>query len=385
MDILTQHDLGNLIKTYGEWHVSIYMPAVRAGAETQQNTIRFKNCVRKAEDQLEKLGERTPDIDRLLDPATALLEDPDFWRHSGDGLAVFVSPDDLYFFRLPLRFEELVVTKHRFYIKPLLPLMSGDGQFYVLALSQDEVRLLEGSRDSVNEIELEGIPDSLAEALQYDSPQKQVRAVGTGGAGGGEGAVFHGHGLGTDTVAKQNLQRYFQMVDRGLREFLAGKRIPLVLAGVDYLLPIYREANSYGHLLEEGLTGNPEMLSAKELHQRAWNIVRPYFAQAQSDQTALYRQLAGRSDDRASDVLKTIVQAAYEGRVATLFVPLGVRTWGIFDPEDYTLHVHLEKQPGDQDLLDLAAIHTFANSGVVYAVEPDAMPVDTLLAAVFRY
>jgi hypothetical protein len=30
-----------------------------------------------------------------------------------------------------------------------------------------------------------------------------------------------------------------------------------VLAGVEYLLPIYREANTYPHLLAEGIHGNP--------------------------------------------------------------------------------------------------------------------------------
>lgn len=33
---------------------------------------------------------------------------------------------------------------------------------------------------------------------------------------------------------------------------------PLVLAGVEYLLPIYRRANTYPYLLDGGVTGNPE-------------------------------------------------------------------------------------------------------------------------------
>ena len=38
-----------------------------------------------------------------------------------------------------------------------------------------------------------------------------------------------------------------------------------------------------------------------------------------------------------------------------------------------------------EDLLNIAAIQTFLNSGTVYAVEPDAVPGQGPVAAVFRY
>jgi hypothetical protein len=38
-----------------------------------------------------------------------------------------------------------------------------------------------------------------------------------------------------------------------------------------------------------------------------------------------------------------------------------------------------------EDLLNLAALHTFLNGGVVYAVEPDAVPSNQSVAAVYRY
>jgi len=42
-----------------------------------------------------------------------------------------------------------VVVSDRFHLKPLLPLLTGDGRFYILALSQNQVRLLQGTRYSV--------------------------------------------------------------------------------------------------------------------------------------------------------------------------------------------------------------------------------------------
>lgn len=381
MDSLTRSKLTELIDVEGEWCVSLYMPAMRAGMEVQQNTIRFRNLLRRAEESLQAVQMRVPDVERLLRPAVALLDDAGFWREQGDGLAVFVEQGHFSAFRLPLRFEEMVVVNRRFYVKPLLPLFSGDGQFFVLALSQERVRLLEGTRDSVTEVALSGVPTNLVEALQPDQPERQIRARAVGDTGG---AIFHGHGGGEETP-KIDLLRFFQVVDRGLRDFLADKRVPLVLAGVDYLLPIYREASSYAYLLEEGVIGNPDMLSARELHQRAWEIVRPVFAQAQAEQIALYYELDGRDDPRASHSLVDIVQGAFEGRIATLFVPRNVQKWGVYRAHSHKVHVHPSQQPGDYDLIDLAASQAVAHGGMVYVLEAERVPGGELLAAIFRY
>ncbi len=381
MDSLTRSNLIDLIDVEDEWCVSLYMPTVRAGAEVQQNTIRFRNLLRQAEEHLAELQVRVPDAERLLAPAAAMLDDADLWRQQNDGLAVFAAPDHFSYYRLPISFEERALAKRRFHVKPLLPLFSGDGRFLVLALSRDQVRLLEGTRDSVAEIELPGVPTSMAEALHYDQPERQVRARAAGSAGV---AVFYGHG-GPEMTAKLDLLRYFQIVDRGLRDLIADKHVPLVLAGVDYLLPIYREANTYPHLVAQGVTGNPDTLSAKELHQRAWAVVMPFFAKAQSEQVALYYEMDGRDDPRASHTLKDIVQAAHEGRIATLFAPRGVQKWGVYRAHSHKVHVHPSEQPGDHDLIDLAAAQTVASGGAVYVVDPAQMPGGDLVAAIFRY
>jgi hypothetical protein len=47
--------------------------------------------------------------------------------------------------------------------------------------------------------------------------------------------------------------------------------------------------------------------------------------------------------------------------------------------------LHREVKPGDEDLLDFAAVHTLLNRGTVYAVELKKVPDEAPLAAVFRY
>ncbi|MFM6282682.1 MAG: hypothetical protein ACKN9K_30300, partial [Dolichospermum sp.] len=83
--------------------------------------------------------------------------------------------------------------------------------------------------------------------------------------------------------------------------------------------------------------------------------------------------------------IKTIIPAAYYQRVDTLFVPLKQHIWGKFDLQNGTVELHAEPAPNDEDMLDLAVIHTILNGGRVYTLEPEAMPRGVKVAAICRY
>jgi hypothetical protein len=385
MKTFTLDELRRLTENHQGPCVSVYMPTHPIPVETQQDRTRLKNLLRKAAESLDTTGLRASEAESLLDPAAKLLGEMRFWKEQQEGLALFISRKLFRWYQLPTRFEELVVVADRFHLKPLLAFLGGN-EFFVLALSQNSVRLFEGFRFGMSEIDgLEGIPKSLAEALKYDELEKQLQFhTGTGARGdrGERAAMFHGHGVGTDDT-KDRLLRYFRQVDGGLRDFLREKRAPLVLAAVEYLFPIYREVNTYQYLLDKGITGNPELLSPDDLHQQAWSIVQPFFKKEQRQAAARYLQWAATG--KASRDIKEIVPAAYHGRVEFLFVAIGRQQWGDFDPGANAVRLHDVAQPGDFDILDLAAVQTLLHGGAVFAVEPREVPEGALAAAVFRY
>jgi hypothetical protein len=388
MDILTRTELEQLMHKEQIWCVSIYMPTHRTGVDAQQDPIRLKNLLREAEKRLSDRGVGTRDIQSMLEPVNKLLQDSNFWQHQSDGLAIFLSPNRFSRYRLPLGFEEFMTVMDRFHINPLLPLFTGDGQFYILALSQNEVRLLNGTRHSASKVDIGQVGGSLAEAILSDGHQAslQIHSSGsTGGMTGGGSVTFHGQGGGSDEGDKSELLRYFRLISDGLTEFLQGDRVPLVLAGVEYLLPIYKEANTYPYLIDTVITGNPDLLSADELHKSAWDIIEPHFQAAQEEAVADYLQLAGQASERVADALEKIVPAAYHGRIETLFIAAGVQQWGVFNTDTNEIEFHDQNESGDESLLDLAAIQSYLKGGTVYAVEPDKVPDGTTAAAVLRY
>ncbi len=382
MNAFSQDELKALMGKHEGLCISIFMPTFRTGQESQQNQIRFRNLLRTAEEKLLAGSLRPQEIKALLEPAQALPGNVPFWRRQSDGLALFLSADWFRCFRLPVAFDELIVVAERFHIKPLLPVMSGEGRFYILALSQKEVRLLEGTRQGVREIELESLPKNLADALQHDEFAKQVR-FRTGSASGVAGmAMVSGHG-GVADDTKDNLLKYFRLIDRGLHDLFRDERTPLVLAGVDYLFPIYREVNTYPRLTGEGIPGNPEGTSAEALHRMAMKIVSPFFQKAENDAVAQYRQSSGTGLTSAE--IPEIVPAASHGRVGLLFVAAGRQHWGTFNAESGAVELHRKPEAASEDLLEVAAAQTFLNGGSVFLLSPEKMPDTADLAAVFRY
>ena len=383
MAVFSLTDLKRLAEPAAGPCASLYLPTHRSGPEIQQDPIRLKNLLRDAERSLLSLGLRSPEAAELLKPAWRLQSDGLFWRHQRDGLAIFLSSQTQAHYRLPLRFEELAVVADRFHVKPLLSFLCGDGRFHVLALSQNEVRLLEGSRYSVYEVELDELPADLKEALGAEAPERQLQFhTRAPAASGGRAAVFHGHGAGGEE-SKDRLLRYFRRIDGALKQYLRGDRSPLVLAGVEYYFPIYREANSYPHLVEGGVAGNPEELSADELHQRAFGLVAALFERELAEAAARFRDLAGTG--RASNQVADAVSAALDGRVDVLFVAVGVQVWGSVDSGSARIVRHQTQEPGDLDLLDLAAVRTLLQGGTVYALPSERMPDESPLAAILRY
>jgi hypothetical protein len=362
--------------------VSVYFSTHIAGKAIRQDPIRCKNQLNEAREGLIKMGLRPPEADALLQPALNLLDDTEFWRHQNLGLALFLSPSGFRSYRLPLEFEELVVVNDRFHLKPLMPLMTNNELFYLLALSQNQIRLFQGTHYTITPVEIEDLPKNLAAALQYDDPEEQLDFHNVADSSGSPVALYNGQGVETSDD-KNQIWRYFQKIDAGLQSFLNNQSVPLILAGVEYLLPIYRQANSYPYLLENGITGNPDTLTAVELHSQAWPIAEQHFDQQRQQALNTYHNVVGTG--RASENLEDILSAAENGQVDTLFVTLPEHCWGHFNPDNRNIEIHAQRVTGDEDLLDFAAIRTILQGGTVYAVDRDDMPNKQIIAAIFRY
>jgi hypothetical protein len=384
MDLLSKEQLTALMDYRSEVCLSLYMPSRRMGPEKRQSQIRFKNLLRQAGDQLLAKGLRAPAVEDFLSRVQPLVVDDPFWSFlQSEGFCAFLSEKDLFYYRLPLRFDETVTVSNRFYIKPLVGLVYNDSRFFMLALGLGGARLFQCSRYSMNELPLEKVPGSLEEAMQYIEPQKGVQFhTHTPSSGARRPAMFHGQGSEADS-RKENILEYFKMVDHGVTGRIGQERVPLLFAGLDHLFGIYKKANSYPYLAGENLAINPEDLGNEQLHERSVDIMNAWFLAARDEAVKVYLDLAGTG--RTAGDIETILPEAFGGRVDTLFISPEVPKWGRFDPITLSTAVHEERLSDDEDLLDLACMHTHLKGGAIYNIAAGGVPGMPSPAAIFRY
>ncbi|MCI4648793.1 hypothetical protein [Phaeodactylibacter sp.] len=380
--MIDEKQFNTLAKMKGSNLLSIYIPTYRAN-HSQEDQIRYKNALKAAQGQLTQRGISEKDADHLLRPARELLEQERFWSYLSDGLAVFIGPDNFFHYEiLPVTFDTYVFVGETFHLSPMLPVLGGSSRFFLLALSQNEVRFFEGDQYSITPVKIDdlvptgGMKDAFVLSDSHDALQHH-----SSGRDGGENAIYHGQGIGQDDK-KKDIEAYFREVNKGLMEMLYDEKPPMVVACVDFLLPIYQSVNEYGNLFTENISGNPEQLNPAMLHEKAWNIISRHFESQQAED--LNRFQAAMAKDRASAAPQQIVPAAAYEKVDTLFIKKGEHLMGQFDYDKNELT--LGKRDEYRDLLDLAAVQTHLNGGRVYWLDAEEMPVPTASAnAIYRF
>lgn len=371
--MITKKKIKDLSEIRADYCVSIYIPTYRAG-RGQEDRIRMKNAIKKAENQLQEKGMSEQGIKKMLRPAHNLLDDQDFWMHLSDGLALFLTENTYERFLLPSDVKPFVWVGKKFYLRYLLPALSGQQRFFLLALSQNEVRFFEGNKHHISPVIIEDlVPANMEEGLNIDEIGKELHAHSAGKS------IFHVQNVGSDHRLKR-LESYLRMVDAGLMEMLHDESAPLVLACVDYLVPIYKEISGYNNIVNIHIGGNPEHDDPVVLHEKAWNILSEFNQTRMDELRGLYQDLLHQN--QASSELSSVVRAAEQGKIETLFTTREKQVFGVFKPENQSIHFD-EPQ---EDLLERIALKTFLQGGKVFQVEPEEMPSEkSPVSAIMRF
>lgn len=383
MDLLTRTELERLAQPGPEGpHVSLFMPTHRFGEGIEADKVKWKNLVSGVEDLLMQRMRR-PDVEALLTPARELQNDSMAWQYMSDGLAMFLRPDGQHAFRVPAPMPELATVGSRTVMGPLLRLFAGDERFLLLALSQREIRLMEGSRNTVEQVQLSEVPTSLADAIDPQEPRSDTMARPAAGAGRGGPAVFYGHGAGDRHLKKDEVLRFLRQVSTGLRDVLSGETAPMVLFGLEPLVVTYREVNDYEQLLDEAVLHSSDQLTIEQLHEMAWPLVERRLRDDRAQVIERFRGLHGTG--RVSSDLAAVAEAADQGRVETLFVKADPWSWEQVAGNDPAIvELGADERYAEFEQVDRAAVASLNNGGRVYATSQTVVP-DSPVAAIFRY
>lgn len=363
--------------------LSLYQPTHRHHPDNQQDPIRFGNLVKTLGDSLHQQFSKE-EIRPLLEPFMALANDREFWNHTLDSLAVLGAKGFFRVYKLQRTVAELAVVADSFHTKPLIRIFQSADRYQVLGLSRQEIKLFEGNRDALDEIQLHReVPRELTEALGEEVTEPHLTVASYGGAGGSQAAKHHGHG-GVSEV-DTDAERFFRAIDRGiLKHHSQPSGLTLILAALPEHHHRFHEISHNPFLLAESIDIHPDALaSSDELRRHAWQLMEPRYL---AHLAALVDEFGNASSKGlGDDGLAHVAQAVVGGRVATLLIEARREIPGRIDSETGAIAFADLAHPEVEDVLNGLGMLALKMGGQVVIMPPERMPTKTGIAAIYRY
>jgi hypothetical protein len=364
--------------------LSLYMPTHQNHPENLQDIILFKNLVRQMEESLMQKYS-SGEVQKHLDPLKTLVDNNDIWYHTLDGLAVFSAEGIFEVIRLNKSVEELAIVADSFHTKPLRQYLQSVDHFHVLCLTLHDIRLFEGNRHSLTEVELTAdTPKTITEALGVELTDKHSTIASYGGVGGESTSMHHGHG-GYKEESEKDAERFFRVVANAIYEhFSKPSGWPLILAALPEHHNLFQKVSKNPLLLPKGIAINPSSVSPDQLAKMAWEIMEPEYNLKLDSLVERFEQ--ARANGKGSDDYKEVAVAAVEGRIDTLIVEadriIAVRVTNLVTGNTQKKDMI---NPKVDDLLDDMGELVIKMGGQVMVLPAEKMPSETGLAAIFRY
>jgi hypothetical protein len=360
--------------------ISIFLPTHSAGKEVNEryDLIRFKNLLQAITQELSERGFSNDQTEELLEPAHQLLKNEEFWLSLDQGMAIFIADAFFEVKTLPVAVPEEFHINSRFHLAPLVPLFKELPHFYLLAISKNASSFYRGDSLGMERLDIEGLPQGINDVIHFE--EKSERQLLRGGPR--EGSA-HGHGSGLSDE-KEYISQYLKEVDQTLMtELLANENAPLVIAGVEYIVGIYRQVSRYKNLVDSAITGNHEHTEMAQLFHKAFEIASPHLEEA--NKKALKNYYNQLNTALTSSMPEKVIPATYYKQVYDLFVEKDAHIWGTFNEAENKLVINQEKQLDDVCLVNRAIVNTISNGGDVYILEADRMPNGAQIAASLRF
>lgn len=368
VDIPTLPELKTLAATRGDICASIYLPTTPLTQETEHDRIILKNLTDRVIAELAAKSFDKRRIAALEEQLADLVDDDEFWRFQAHSLAVLATPESVRNYRLPNQLSEAAEVADRFHLKPLLRAVTFPHEAFVLALSQNGVRVVEVCADlPPAEVKVPDLPKDAASAVRRASVRDRSPS---GRIQGSEGQ-------------KVLLKQYARRVDDALRGVLAGRETPLLLAAVEPLDAIFRSVSSYPHLVGTSLPGVTERSSEQELAQAARQVLDQLYAREIDDFKATFEQRAGQG--RATTDIADAARAATFGAIATLIVDMDEAVPGTVDEIDGRVTFGDRSGADSYGVVDEIACRALLTGARVLSGRRPDIPRQASLAAILRH
>ncbi len=368
VDIPTLPEIRALITARADACVSIFLATTPHTQHVDASRIEFGNLWKMAKHQLQEAGFDKRRLAMIEAGLSDLETDDAFWRVQANSLAVLATPDSVRTFRFATAITSGVEVSDRFHLKPLLRAIAFPQHAFVLALSENIVRLIEIFADQPPvPVKVPGLASSAADAVGRSSVNNLTQGTRIADAQG-------------QTIL---LRQYARHVDSTLRPVLAGRETPLILAATEPLGPMFRAVNSYPALANEGIVTSPDHLKDHQLADAARSILDGVYANEIAAAKSLFQARLGQR--RATTDLGEVARAATLGAVDLILADIDTTVPGTVDDTSGAISQSAAPDAVNYDVVDEIVGRAVLSGAKFLGVRRADLPEGGPIAAILRF
>jgi len=348
--------------------ITLLIPDRHPGSQEGSRAVLVRGMARSVAEMVATQQLDPAIIQPIEDFASKMEEDK-----GGPGIALFRSPNYFNVVTAPGIAKGSVTLSRHFHLAPLVMSVSVPQDFYVLGLNRKNLFLYRYSHQNVEKVDFPAqIPSNMEAALAFDQPDHRLENSSAAGRSTGAMTSVRFGTLSDREAAREYLQHYFEVVNRGLKQWLPGT--PLLLAGVHEEVATFRRVARNEGLLHPEIQGNIEFLSITDMAERAREAAVAHYRWLGEAVLAKFREMPDRRRTRST--ARAVLNAASAGRVHQLCVAEGADVRG-----------SLKSQGGfeNEDLVNAAVVETLRNGGEVFMLPEATMAEAAPLAAILRF
>ena len=358
--------------------ISIYLPTTRYSTGSNENSILFKNLLRKVESEIKK----HKDYDKFKDTLkelNSLSTDNDFWNYQLDSLAVLADKENIYLYKLQREVHSFYQVSDSFYIKPLLNAYQTNDNYQVLAIDKKDFKLYEGNRYGIREVSIpEDEKITISDIEGDDSKEHNVTAQSLGSRAG---TLYRGGSEIAKDKDKNDTTRFFAMVDKYISDnYSKDNKVPLILLALPEHHKLFKSLSHNNNLLKSSIKKDPKSLSLDEIKNSAWEILKPEYTNEVSSIKENF-EVNKNISLSTSDLAEASI-AAFQGRIYSILIKKDMTVNGTISKENGQLN--LDKDINNDILNDLAIL-SLKNKSKVLIVPDDELDSHSGLIANFRF
>ncbi len=342
--------------------LTISLNTHRTAPDNLADPIALKQLIQQAESRLfeENYGEKK-ELQSLIERLKTLADTVDH-QHNLEALVLFVNEDIAEYARLPIAVQNSVVIDQSFATRDLVRALHAQTGYYVLVLSQKEVRLIEAFNDKV--VREFGKPFPIINDTLYSTLKADV----------------------ANAPKQTNLTReFFNRVDKQLLESTADNPLPVLICAEESTLFEYHKVADKPERIIGQLIQSRLDLKAHHLVVDAWPIVSKYLQDRSAERLTELKTAIGAG--KCLFDLNEIWSAIGQSRGQTLFVKSDFFQPAIIKDDKITpVDSEQHNQPDViDDVLDEMMEEIFRFGGDVVFVEDDSLEEYGQVALITRY